>query len=336
MPKSAVLKGIVIAFVFCVSKSNAQSNETFQELGNLIDDAIFFTDKYVTPATDAAVYQAASGWVNTSRKANLWDLTLGLHVNTFFVPQSDRKFRISNSDFSFFTIEGAETALTPSTLGSDQFVTLVGELDGSQVVLKTPEGINRETVIYPYLQGSLGLWYGTEIIAKFSPKVTLKNVEYQVYGIGLKHNLSQYFEYLKKRKIHFSVLAAYSREDLTVNFLDVETSYGNLGLNALNSLIDTWQFQFNGSKELNRWEISAGFIMNSSDFEYKVNGEKGEIEEIIPLQSTLNKRLQTIAKSKFNCIGEISGRYQISQFYIQPTVAFGKFVNSNIAFQYEF
>jgi len=335
--RKSVLKGIALAFVFCASKANAQSIPA-EEIYFLIKDAIFFTDQYVTPATDAAVYQAASGWVNTPKKAERWDFTLGLHGNVFFVPQSDRSFRLSNNDLSFFKIkgEGVESALTPSTLGNDQYVELVGDLNGSSVSLRTPEGIDREVVFYPYLQGSLGLGYGTEIIGKFSPMIKLKNVDYQVYGLGLKHNLSQYFSGLQKRNLHLSVLAAYSKEDLTVNFLDVQTTYGNLGLNALNSLIDTWQFQVNASKEFKKLELSTGFIMNTSDFEYKVNGPKGEIEKITPLQSILNGQLKSIARTKFNAIGEISGRYQFSHFYVQQTLAFGKFVNSNTALQYEF
>lgn len=336
--RKSILKGIVLYFVFCASKANAQSQQALQELENLIGDAIFFTDKYITPATDAAVYQAASGWVNTPKKAKLWDFTLGLHGNVFFVPQSDRTFRLSNNDLSFFTIEdqNVTSALTPTTLGNDQDVTLIGELDGNPVSLKTPEGINMEVVFYPYLQGSLGLWYGTEIILKYSPKIDLKNVDYQVYGLGVKHNLSQYFSGLEKRNLHLSVLAAYAKEDLTVSFLDVQTAYGNLGLNALNSLIDTWQFQVNGSKGFNKFELAAGFIMNTSEFEYKVNGPKGEIENIVPLQSVLNGELKSIAKTKFNSIGEVSGRYQFNHFYVQQTLAFGKFVNSNISLQYEF
>lgn len=336
MRKSVALKGIIVVFAFYVNSTKAQSQG--QELGNLITDAIFFTDKYITPATDAAVYQAASGWVNTPKKATLWNVTLSLHGNVFFVPKSDRSFFLSNSDLSFFKInqEGVESALTPSTLGSDQYVELIGELNGSPVSLRTPEGIDREVVFYPYLQAAVGLWHGTEIIGKFSPMIKLKNVDYQVYGLGVKHNLSQYFSGLEKRNLHLSVLAAYSKEDLTVNFLDVETVYGNLGLNALNSLIDTWQFQVNASKEFKKFEFSLGLIMNTSEFEYKVNGPKGKIEEVIDLHSVLNGELKSIARTKFNCIGEISGRYQFKHFYIQQTIAFGKFANSNIALQYEF
>ncbi len=80
----------------------------------------------------------------------------------------------------------------------------------------------------------------------------------------------------------------------------------------------------------------AGIIANTSNFKYKVGGERGEIENVIPLQQILNKKLEEIYKTKTNVMGEISGRYQIKKFYLQPVVAFGKFVNTNFSVQYEF
>lgn len=335
---TAVKRGAIIVLLFTACSVSAQSGtgSAIQELGNLVNDAVFFTDKYITPATDAAVYQAASSWMYTPKKSKLWDFTLGAHINSFLVPESDRRFTISNSDLSFFTIDGASTATTPSALGNDKYVTLSGTLNGKQVLLRSPEGINRETVFYPYIQGSLGLLYGTELVVKFAPRTTLKTVEYQVYGLGLKHNISQYFTGLEQKKTHLAVLAAYAREDISVNFLDVQTEYGSLGLNSLNSLIDTWQFQVNASREFDRLELSAGFIMNTSDFEYKVDGARGTIEQIIPLQQIINNKLKEIAKTKSNYIGEIGIRYQFNHFYMQTSIAFGKFVNSNLSFQYEF
>lgn len=82
-------------------------------------------------------------------------------------------------------------------MGNNQYITLKGDLGGSDVILKSPEGIDREVVVYPYLQGSLGVGFGTEAIVKFSPQITLKNVEYQVYGLGVKHSISQYLKNLK-------------------------------------------------------------------------------------------------------------------------------------------
>lgn len=337
-----VLLGISFCGLLYLSSSKVVAQNTgidpvlLQEMGNLIQDAIYFTDLYITPATDAAVYQAASSWVNTPQKAERWSFTLGVHMNTFFVPKSDRSFQLNNSDLGFFQIENQDSALTPTALGSDEFVTLKGVLGGSDVSLKSPEGVDRDLIIYPYLQGSLGFGFGTEVIAKFSPKITLKNVEYQVYGLGLKHSLSQYFHHIEDSNFFVSALVGYSKEDLTVSFLDIETKYGNLGFNALNSLIDTWQFQLNASKKWNKFELMSGIITNTSSFEYKVKGEKGKIEEIIPLQSILNNELKAIAASKFNVIGEVSGRVEFYKFFIQTTIAFGKFVNSNLSLQYKF
>jgi hypothetical protein len=344
MRKTVLIKIAVISLFFSANQVKSQNATLGAELNNFMNDAVFFTDKYITPATDAAVYQAASSWVNTPRKAKLWDFTLGIHGNAFVVPKSDRSFAISNSDFKFFQIENATSGITPSALGNNQYLTLVGQLttDDSTnpptttaVTLKTPEGINMETVIYPYAQASLGLFYGTEFIAKYSPKTQLKNVEYQVFGFGLKHNLSQYFKNLDKKNIHLSALVGYANEDITVAFLDVKTAYGDLGLNALSSKIDTWQLQFNGSKEFKKLELSAGVIMNTSNFDYKLKGKNNKVLGL-DVQEELNKRLTSIYKTKVNYIGEIAARYKISHFYLQTSLAFGKFVNSNLSIQYQF
>lgn len=336
MRKSVKISVLLIAFLCFANKAQSQTSQTFEDIGHLLNDALFFSDQYITPATDAAVYQAASGWMTSPKKRKLWDVTLGLHSNVFFVPKRDRSFEIKNSDFSFFQIEGATSATVPTAMGNDSQVYLVGDLDGEEIRLKSPEGIDQETIFYPYLQGSVGLWFGTEALVKYSTKTKLKKGDYQVYGFGLKHNLSQYFKTLEAKKIHLAALAVYSKEDISFDFISIPTQYGSLGINRLNGLVDTWQFQVNGSKEFKNFELMAGIIANTSKFKYVVGGDKGEIEEVIPLQEILNKRLEEIYKTKTNVIGEISGRYQIKKVYLQSVIGFGKFVNTNFSVQYEF
>lgn len=336
MRKLVKIAVFLTVFLCFANEAKSQTPQTFEDIGHLLNDAIFFSDQYITPATDAAVYQAASGWMTSPKKRKLWDVTLGLHSNVFFVPKRDRSFEIKNSDFSFFQIEGANSATVPTALGNNTQVYLVGDLDGQQIRLKSPEGINQETVFYPYLQGSVGLWYGTELIAKFSPKTKLKRGDYQVYGFGLKHNFSQYFKNLATKKINLAALLAYSKEDISFDFISIPTQYGSLGINRLTGLVDTWQFQMNGSREFRNFELMGGIIVNTSKFKYVVGGEKGEIEQVIPLQQILNKKLEEIYKTKTNVIGEISGRYQIKKVYLQSVIGFGKFVNTNFSVQYEF
>lgn len=336
MHKAVTTLGLIMAFLF-TQKSEAQTSpQDIQQIGYLLSDALLYSQQYIVPATDAAVYQASAAWVMSPKKRKKWDVNLGLHTNIFFVPKADRTFQIQNSDFQFFEIEGATSATVPTALGNDNQVYLVGELGGEQIRLKTPEGINQETVIYPYLQGGIELPYGFEFIARYSTKTKLKRGDYQVYGFGLKHNFSQYFSKMEDNKIYFSVAAIYSKEDISFDFLDINTAYGNLGINNLNGLVDTFHFQLSASKEFKRFELITNFILNHSAFEYVVSGNKGSIEEVFPVQNIINGLLKRVAKDKTNILGEISGRYQISKIYLQSSIAFGKFVNGNIGVQYQF
>ncbi|MBY8963887.1 hypothetical protein KJK34_14095 [Flavobacterium sp. D11R37] len=341
MPISTHKFGLKIFFAAAMfvttDKAVAQSNtQVLEQMGHLIDDALFFSDQYVTPATDAAVYQAASGWITTPRKRELWDVSLGIHTNVFFTPKRDREFTINNSDFTFFQLEEGTSATVPTALGNDDQVYLSGMLGDSEVRLETPQGMDMQTVAYPYLQGSVALWGGTELVAKYSTRVKLKKSNYQVYGFGVKHNISQYLDSLTQKKFHIAVLAAYSNEDVSFNFLDIKTDYGTLGISEINGIVDTWHFQASASKEFGRFEVLGSFIYSTSDVEYKVGGEKGSIEAIIPLQDVLNTKLREIYKTRVNYIGEAGVSYKINNFSVQTILAFGKFVNTNISLQYLF
>jgi hypothetical protein len=330
------IKLVLFLLVVTTSQLKAQNAEVFEQIGYLLNDALLYSNKYITPATDAAVYQASSGWMTSAKKKELGEVTFGVNANLFFVPKLDRTFTASNNDFEFFSIEGQNSIEVPTALGNNEQYYLVGDLGGSEVRLKSPEGVNEETVFYPYLQAGVGLWYGTEVLVKYSPKTKLKKGDYQVYGAALKHNLDQYFSENFNKTIHVSALVAYSKENLSFDFVDIQSAYGTLGINSLGSSIDTYQTQINISKTHKNLEVLWGVIFNVSDFNYKFDGEKGSIEEIVPLQDILNDRMRGLSKTKRNLIGEFSGRYQFSKFFVQGTLAFGKFVNTNISLQYEF
>ena len=324
--------------------TNFSFSQTVQELeafGRLLNDAVFYCDRYITPASDASIYQASSGWVTSAKKRKLWDVTLGFNNNVFFVPKADRQFEIKNSDFSFFRIYDANwvqvnSAIVPTTLGNSQQVNLVGDIGTSQVYLQTPQGVNADQVYYAHFNGSVALWFGTELILKYSPVTKLKSGNFQVYGYGIKHNFDQYFNYLTQNKINMSGLFCYSNENISFDF--IPPASGNtlqLGINEINGLVDTWQFQFNLSKEFKRFEIMGGIIANKSDIKYKFLGDVPP-GQAIPFQYIFNEKIKDIYKTKTNFLGEVSCRYKINKVFLQSTFAFGKFVNSNFAVQYEF
>lgn len=328
---------VICALFFGFSNSaQAQTPLQLEQIGYLLEDALLYSKQYLIPATDGAVYQASSAWMNSAKRKKDWQISVGLHGNTFKVPNSDRSFIINNSDFKFLKLQGTATsAEVPTALGNDDTFVLVGDLGGQEVKLKTPKGVNQEFITYPYLDFSFALPSGSEIIGRFSNKTDLKRGDYQVYGFGLKHNLSQYFPKLESKKIYISAMSFYSNEDISFDFLDVNTAYGNLGINNLNGIVDTYHYQLSVSKEINKFEILGSFIVNTSDFNYVVSGEKGEIENLIPAQYIINQLLDTIQKRKTNYIGEVALNYSFRDFNFLSAFAFGKFINFNAGISYK-
>ena len=329
-----------VIFIFQFNSSQSQTLQTAEQVSNMIDDALFFANIYITPATDAAIYQSSPNWVTTPQKKKLWDATLSFHSNFFFVPNKNSSFVINNSDFKFFKIENATSATVPTSLGSDNQVVLIGQInDGvnnNEVKVKTPKGIDSNSIIYPYLQGSLGLLYGTELVVKYSTKVKLKKSKYQVYGIGLKHNLSQYFKKSELKKIYFSGLIGYSKEEISFDLLSPNNTYGTFGLNQITGLVNTWQLQVNGSKKFKKLELMAALISNFSSVKYEVGGQENQSEISLAVQPLINSKLTEISATKTNLLGEVALRYQIGKVFLQSSLDFGKFVNSNLSVQYEF
>lgn len=337
MLKNNILKRLFFISFFCIHGAEAQiSISTIQELNNLLNDAVFISENYIYPGSDALVYQTSGSWMTTPKKKNLWSSTLELHFNFFKVPSSQKSFLLTNSNLSFFKIKGAESADTPTVLGNDNRVTLYGLLNKNEVVLRTPPGVDMEVATYPYLQGTLSLLAGTELVVRYSPKISIKDIEYQIFGLGLKYNFSQYIKRLKQNNIHIAGLLVYSTEESTFDFLNIQTDFGDLGLNSINNKINSWQFQISASKEWNKFELMLSSISNVSDFNYYLKGEEELIGGILPVKTVLNEKLKDINSTNFNSFGEISGRYQFNHFYIQTSIAFGKFANANVSLQYEF
>lgn len=328
---------LTLTAVLCTALVQAQlAPGVLEDVGLFLDDARLYADQYITPATDAAVYQASSQWMYTPKKKRLGEVHLGFHANAFVVPSRDRSFVFNNDDYHLLQLrDEAGPVHVPSALGGKQLTYLSASLGGSDFDIRVPEGVNMESIVYPYLQGSVGLWGGTELIGRYSTKVRLKRGYYQVFGMGVQHNLTQHFSFLKNNEINVAVMMGYSNEDISFNFLSLNTPFGDLGLSSLRGLVDTYHIQIGASKSYQRWEFMGSVVGNKSWFVYRAGGNPtDEVGRFF--NELVNIKLREITKSKVNFMGELSTRYTWSQFTWQTALMFGKFVNVNTSIQYQF
>ena len=344
------MKKFLIFFLFIGTLCNAQSFQNFlinqiitQNINNIADDAILYSDRYISPATDVAVYQEASGWIYSAKKQKRWSTNFGIHSNLFLVPNKNKEFELKNSELKFLKIQNASSSILPTALGNDDQVRISNKanpllgLSANLLSIKTAQGVNQSVIFYPHLSGSICIGSGTDIIVKYAPISKLGKGNYQVYGFGLSHNLSQYFKSLEDKNFNLITVLSKSSAKIGFDFLnaDAQSSISSLGIEKITGTIDTWQFQINASKEYRKFEIMGGIIANYSGFKYEVSGETGPLGLIFPLQTTLNNRLGDLSKNKLNIIAELSATYNFRKFYFQSAFAFSKFLNSNISVHYK-
>ncbi|HPJ58963.1 MAG TPA: hypothetical protein PLQ06_04475 [Bacteroidales bacterium] len=154
-------------------------------------DGVKFLEAYLTPWANAFSAGLNGSWYNTA-KPHKWtgfDVTLG--VNTGIVPSSAETFDVESAGFSSSlsgtgkapTIAGPSTAGPPMTY-SESGVTLAS--------FETPPGTEWRYIPVPTLQVGIGLPLGTELKARFLPRIPIEEGDVMLWGAGLMHSITQY------------------------------------------------------------------------------------------------------------------------------------------------
>lgn len=335
--RSTICKFSFALVVFFSNATHAQFQNLDQDVSNFVNDAVFYADKFIGPSLDGVIYQSSPLWMTTPKKQGFGTVTLALHGNVFFVPKSNRTFTLNQSDFSFFNLPNGQTSLeVPTGLGGDTDFSYTGQFGGLPISISAPEGVNQERVTYPYLQSGVELWGGLEVMGRFSPKVELKKGSYQMYGFGLKYNLSQHMNFLERNNIALAALLATSNEDLTFDFIESDVDQlGDVGISEIKGDVSNWQFQISGAKTWGNFEIMLSTITVLSDTNYYLQGEESDFSQLIPLAEILNAEIAKKDGRRFNSIHEVSGRYSFGDFSVQSGVLLGDFFNVNIGVQYQ-
>lgn len=299
------------------------------DINAIAQDMVFLSDQYVTPAAEAAVYQSSGGWYTSAKSKDLWDLELSLQGNMLFIGSKHKQFLIDEADLLNIRIQGdATTAYTPTALGGDDYVVLEGNIGEDDFEFDSPQGLNEPNVKHAQLQAGLGLWYGTTVVARYSPKIKINKTYYQILGFGLQHNLTQWVSKDSLRTFDVSVLATYSFYSVSDTFSEVRIPIGRLN----SVIVDGESFMFNliASKEVKQFTFSAAAGLTRSSFSYTMGGE-GEV-----LLRTLNQALETLAENKTLFKADVGVDYRFKRFSANTMMTFGKYTNWVLGLNYNF
>ena len=185
-------------------------------------------DAYINPVMKGLIYGMNNGWYHTAKvhKAFGFDISIGL--NASLVPGKDEMFTLSGLTSINQATGKSITAATVGGSEDDTPFTSVNFDEGGvnySTTFDAPGGVKESlplsAVPAPAVQLNLGLPAKFEVSLRLVPKVGSDDVKGNLFGIGLKKEITSIFGPLEKTPLHVSILAAYT--SMTVDY-NIESS----------------------------------------------------------------------------------------------------------------
>jgi hypothetical protein len=241
-----------------------------------------------------AIYSSNGGWFNSAKVHKKLGVDLSLRLNASFVPSADQVFSISNLEY--ITSEANDL---PTIIGSSRQEELIvtippdGILPEMKTTIKSPKGIKSKlplgAVPAPVLQLGIGIPFDTEVILRYSPEYHRKGIDMSFKGLGIKHNLLQYFGPIDKFPINISALASYSKMKIDYDIQSFSSIKGS-GQVAQFSL-NNYNLLLIASLDVLVVNFYAGFGFSGGDSSFKMLGHydlEYQTESNIPITRSLN------------------------------------------------
>jgi hypothetical protein len=244
-----LLTGILTcSFSFLIAQTDF--NEVFAAG---VEDAEQFTTDYLSPVSESAVFNMATGWYNSADAKPLGGFEISVIGNiTGFKNKQDKKsFILDPNDY-----ENLDFVDNPGT--ARPVSSALGDLEGIRVFVEVevgpglpperrefelPTGLSAEGLDFipsGYLQGSVGLIKGTEIKARFLPKIEYEGASVGIIGFGLQHDFTKLLPADKILPVAISAVIGYTKISGDYDLTEVSTIGGSD--QRLESDISTWAF----------------------------------------------------------------------------------------------
>jgi hypothetical protein len=241
------------------------------------DESQNLFERYLKPALKGSIYLMNSGWYSTAKVHKKFGFDLTISLNSVVVPDGEKSFDISN-----FKLIESEIKNLPSIFGdskNEELNVIIPKSDLHPQLKATffsPGGIKDQLplgiVSSPSIQVSIGLPFKSEVTLRYLPEYNRNRVYFSNYGIGFKHDILQYFTFLKKiPSLNVSAFGAYSI--MSINY-DIQSAERFRGINQITEFdITNYKFQILTSFNLKIIEFYGGIGISGGNSSFSINGE---------------------------------------------------------------
>jgi len=207
-------------------KAMAQDDGLESILYANIQDANKLTQAYLNPGMKGLIYGMNSGWYHTAQAHKTFGFDFSFGLNASMVPSKDELFKFADLGLSSTT--SANFATSPTVAGTNNIeaqatVTATAVIEGQTVSkeFKMPAGVKEDlplnAVPTPSVQFTLGLPKQFDVMVRLVPEVGSDDVKGNLFGIGVKKEITSLFGPIEKLPLHISLLGAYTNMDVNYN-----------------------------------------------------------------------------------------------------------------------
>lgn len=216
-----------------------------------VEDAERFTTDYMAPLSESVVYSMSTGWYNTADAKPLGGFEISIIGNiTGFKNKEDKKtFLLDPNDYENLNfVENPGVAREVSTaLGDISGIEVFVESQVLGVVAREtfelPSGLAGEDINFTpsgYVQASVGLIKGTELKARFLPKIDYEDSSISLFGFGIQHDFTKLLPADRILPVAISAVVGYTKIKGDYDLADAELTDGEN--QRIEAEIGSWAF----------------------------------------------------------------------------------------------
>lgn len=204
------LVAVVISLMAVSSFAYSQFDNT-DFLKSAPGDAVKIIEAYIAPWTNAFGAGLNGSWYNTAKPHKFGGFDITTAFNVGIVPSGAGTFDLSSLNLS--TNMNPKTGTAPTVSGANSAgPAMTYSVSGvTLATFNTPPGTNWKYIPVPTAQIGIGLPLGTELKARYIPKIPIKDGDVSLWGVGLVHSIMQYLPGDKLLPFDVSVFGGYTK-----------------------------------------------------------------------------------------------------------------------------
>ncbi len=284
-------------------------------LGQDIKQGEKLIEAYFTPMAESFGAGLNSGWYNTAKPHSLGGFDLTFTLNTVIIPNSAKTFNISDGGGTTYTSTEDEAA---TIFGNSNTTEMTYDIGAgiNNPKFDMPGGFETPAMPLPMLQAGIGLIKNTAVDIRYMPMLNVgDNINVNLFGIGLKHDLLQWIP-VAGDAIPMSLSLQWGYTNLNTELkIDVHEVSLNTKANTINLVASKRLLMVTGYAGVGYNSSTTSF---SADADFELSGIKFE------------EKVQMDFESKNNLRANVGFRFNITLVTIQADYTFSEYPTATL------